>query len=347
MIRNHKVHAIASSLVLLLPMMLGALFYQRLPLLLGSGSRKFLVFVLPLILLATQWGLLLLLAADPGNRRQNRKATVLVFWILPLLSLFSYGAAYQQALHPQGGIERWMTALFGVLFLVVGNLMPKFRPNRTMGIRLPWTLGNEENWNRTHRLGGKVWVAGGVVLLLALFLPGDWQAAVGLTVLLAAVLVPTVYSFRLYLLHRRQGIAYVYFPSKRSKAVTLGVTAVVVAAMAVLLFTGSVQCRYTGDTLEIEASYWGDLSLPYDKIDRAEYRDECPSGRRTNGFGSPRLLLGAFRNDEFGAYTRYTYAGCDACVVLYLTDGQIVVVNDRDEGGTQAIWQEVEARITR
>lgn len=49
--------------------------------------------------------------------------------------------------------------LLGLLFLWVGNYFPKLRRNRTLGIKVSWTLGNEENWNRTHRFAGKVWVA--------------------------------------------------------------------------------------------------------------------------------------------------------------------------------------------
>ena len=58
-----------------------------------------------------------------------------------------------------------------------------------------------------------------------------------------------------------------------------------------------------------------------------------------------RLLLGAFHNDEFGDYTRYTYSGCDACVVLYLQSGEIVVVNGADAGSTRTIWQQIGDRL--
>ena len=344
MIRKYKGQAIATTLCLLLQLALGAVFYERIPDPLGGGKRWMLL-GLPLILLAAHWLVLLIFSADPGNRGQNRKAVYLVFWTMPALSLLVGGATYQQAL--KGGMEAmsWITILFGLLFLLFGNLMPKIRPNRTLGIRLPWTMGHEENWNRTHRLAGKVWVAGGIALLLSLFLPRGWQAGALLIVLLLLVLIPSVYSFLLYRRHRRQGVAYVYFTSKRSKAATLAVAAVIVCAVAVLLLTGSVRYTYGDTALSIEASYWSDLTLPYDRIDRAEYRDACPAGTRTNGFGSFRLLLGAFHNDEFGDYTRYTYSGCDACVVLYLQSGEIVVVNGADAGSTRTIWQQIGDRL--
>ena len=68
------------------------------------------------------------------------------------------------------------------------------------------------------------------------------------------------------------------------------------------------------------------------------------SGSREWGFGSPTLLMGSFKNEEFGMYTRYTYTSCDACVVL--TSGEkVLVLNGADEAATKAIYEALKARI--
>ena len=90
--------------------------------------------------------------------------------------------------------------LIGLLFIVIGNYMPKTKQSYTMGIKLPWTLASEENWNRTHRLAGFLWVIGGVYFLAMTFI--GWSLVAFLIPLAVMVLVPAVYSYLLY----RKGI---------------------------------------------------------------------------------------------------------------------------------------------
>ena len=89
--------------------------------------------------------------------------------------------------------------LLGVLFLWVGNYFPKLRRNRTLGIKVSWTLGNEENWNRTHRLAGFLWVLCGLVMI-PLSLLRLWNGWLIGALLAVMVLIPTIYS---YALHRK------------------------------------------------------------------------------------------------------------------------------------------------
>jgi uncharacterized membrane protein len=85
----------------------------------------------------------------------------------------------------------------GLLFMVLGNYMGKLRKNFFVGIRTPWTLASDAVWERTHRLGGWTFMAGGVLFVIAAFVN---SAAVWLPV--AAVVVaaggPVVYSFIVY-----------------------------------------------------------------------------------------------------------------------------------------------------
>ena len=97
------------------------------------------------------------------------------------------------------GDELPPAALFagmGVLFGVMGNLLGKVTRNFFVGIRTPWTLASEEVWNRTHRLGGKLFVVAGLVVVAAAFTGVPiWPifVAIGL-----AGLIPIVYSYVLY-----------------------------------------------------------------------------------------------------------------------------------------------------
>ena len=88
------------------------------------------------------------------------------------------------------------------MYIVVGNYLPKCRQNYTVGIKVPWTLNSEENWDRTHRFSGKLWIIGGLVLVIATVVPMMRTATVLTVVTLGITIVPCLYSFLLY----RKGI---------------------------------------------------------------------------------------------------------------------------------------------
>lgn len=93
----------------------------------------------------------------------------------------------------------YILAAAGFLFAVIGNYMPHMKPNYFAGFRLPWTLENEDNWRKTHVLGGKLWFAGGLLIgILCLFLPPLGALIIFFPVMVAITIIPIVYSYRLY-----------------------------------------------------------------------------------------------------------------------------------------------------
>ncbi len=86
----------------------------------------------------------------------------------------------------------------GVFLCFLGNFMPKIKQNFFFGIKLPWTLSDEEVWFKTHRLGGKVFVLGGLVMMIGAFIPGTAKVWFPLVAILAMLIIPLVYSFVIY-----------------------------------------------------------------------------------------------------------------------------------------------------
>jgi len=89
--------------------------------------------------------------------------------------------------------------MVSLLFTFLGNLMYNIKPNYFIGIRLPWTLENENNWKHTHRLAGIIWFIGGIIcaILSLLITPkAMFPVFIGITLLL--VLIPSIYSFMLF-----------------------------------------------------------------------------------------------------------------------------------------------------
>ena len=97
-----------------------------------------------------------------------------------------------------------MCLVTGLLMIFVGNMMPKIKQNFYFGIKTPWTLADEENWFKTHRLAGKTFVFGGIVIALGTFVPGEGKAWLLLAVVLVIVAIPLIYSAVLHM-KRREG----------------------------------------------------------------------------------------------------------------------------------------------
>ena len=152
---------------------------------------------LPLILLATQWLCVLGTYADPKKESHTRKILHMVFWIIPVLSLLLHTVTYAVALGKDVRMEMVMPVFIGLLFAIIGNYLPKCKQNYTIGIKIPWTLNSEENWNRTHRFAGRIWVICGFVIILTGIFGGFW---IFLGIVLLMIFAPFIYS---YILHRK------------------------------------------------------------------------------------------------------------------------------------------------
>ncbi len=208
MIKKNLKRLLITSVVILLPIVAGVILWDQLPNIVpihfgangkpdGYATRAVAVFVMPLVLLAFHWLCTLGTAADPKNKNIDKKALGLVLWICPMISLLVNGVIYVTALGIVIDILMIFGLFFGCLFVVIGNYMPKCRQSYTIGIKLPWTLENEDNWNRTHRFAGRLWTLGGLLTIVTAFL-GDAFIFVFLSLVLLMVIIPTVYSYRLY-----------------------------------------------------------------------------------------------------------------------------------------------------
>ena len=205
--KNWKVLVITSFMILL-PILAGVILWDRLPEQIpshwnaageidGWSSKPFAVFALPAILLAVQWLCTLGTAADPKKDNHPQKILHLVLWIIPILSNLLFAITYAVALGKAVRVGVVLSVFMGLLFAIIGNYMPKCKQNYTIGIKIPWTLNSEENWNKTHRFAGRLWLVSGLGIMLTGFL-GNFL--IFLPIVLVMVIVPFIYS---YLLHRK------------------------------------------------------------------------------------------------------------------------------------------------
>ena len=206
MIKKNLKTMIITSIVILLPIVVGLLLWDKLPAEMathfdsngqanGWSSKGLAVFGMPLFLLAVHWFCVAFTSVDPKRQNISDKVFVLIMWLCPVVSIVGNGATYLYALDNTVNTTPMGMLLLGCVLIVIGNYMPKMKQSYTIGIKIPWALNSEENWNRTHRLGGYMYILGGVIILVGGFIQQFWLVPVALVLV---VLVPVAYSFVLY-----------------------------------------------------------------------------------------------------------------------------------------------------
>lgn len=206
MIKKNLKTMIITSIIILAPIVVGLVMWDQLPAEMathfgsngepdGWSSKEFAVIGLPLFLLAVHWFCAFFTGVDPKKDNISNKMMTLVLWICPVVSIVGCGSMYMYAMDNSINTTKIGVLLMACVFLVIGNYMPKMKQNYSLGIKAPWTLNSEENWNRTHRLAGYVFMAGGVLTLIAGFTEMFWLI-IGVIAICAAI--PVIYSYILY-----------------------------------------------------------------------------------------------------------------------------------------------------
>ena len=163
----------------------------------GWSNRMWGAWVLPLFLLG-MWALVRILPRiDPrgSNYAKFGGAFEAIIVSIMLFMLGMHLVVLRASLGYPVAMERVVPIGIGVLFIVIGNLLPRARPNWFVGIRTPWTLSSDRVWEKTHRLGGRVFVAGGVIITIAAFAWARWAHVVLITVLTLCAVTVVIYSY--------------------------------------------------------------------------------------------------------------------------------------------------------
>ena len=132
---------------------------------------------------------------DPKNERQNNFLMTLSKLSMPIIMTIIYIITILAGLGKEVNTSVIISILMGILFIAIGNYMPKVKRNYTMGIKLPWTLNSDENWRRTHRFGGICFIFMGLIFFVSPFVKSE--LIFYLPLIIVAVL-PAIYSYYLY-----------------------------------------------------------------------------------------------------------------------------------------------------
>lgn len=212
MLKKYLPKILISIIITLLPIVFGVIMWDKLPEQVathfnaageadGYGSKAMAVFALPLAMAALNLVCVLITMLDPKRRNIDGKAFSLIIWLVPAISLFTEGVIFATALDYKLNISAVMTGFIGIVFIVMGNYLPKCGQNYTLGIRTPWTLNDPDTWKATHRFGGRLFVVTGFLVIFSAFAKTIW---VMFAIMMTCLVVITVYSYLYYIKHHKE-----------------------------------------------------------------------------------------------------------------------------------------------
>lgn len=204
--KAYRKRMLITSIVTIAPMLIGILLWNKMPDTIvthwgsdnvanGWSSKLFVVFGMPILLLAVHFFTVAIILNDPKAKNIGEKMMALIFWSIPAVTAFCYISIYGVAIGMEMNIGLLANLFVGILFIIIGYCMPKSKQNYTVGIKLPWTLNNVDNWDKTSKLAGRLWIVGGILTLVNTYF--EWNALFFGTILVM-VIVPILYSFLLY-----------------------------------------------------------------------------------------------------------------------------------------------------
>ena len=191
-----------------IPFLLGIIFYKQMPEILpvhfnmngvpdNFKDKNFAMFGIPIFMLLVEFFAYFLSQKDPRKKYQGSQIINIMLLFMPLITTgiiihiicYSLGFRYD--------IVKISNIIMAILFIAVGNYLPKTKRNYTVGFRTPWCLESDENWNKTNKIAGKLWVSCGIVMLfLSILKANNFYMIIG--IFACMVVIPILYSYLIY-----------------------------------------------------------------------------------------------------------------------------------------------------
>lgn len=205
-IKFKKESVISVIISILLFAIVNLLFYKKMPETLpthwgfnnkidGYSSKFTTLITTPLLLIFLNIFSCFMLDNDPKNKDKNNFVITIGKATIPLVMLITFVISVFYGLGKKINVMVIISIFVGFLLILIGNYLPKTKRNYTVGIKLPWTLNSDENWNKTHRLAGYFFILGGIFFLLTPFIRNEYL--IFLTFMIIGI-IPAIYSFYLY-----------------------------------------------------------------------------------------------------------------------------------------------------
>lgn len=210
LLKRNRFGIILSIIVIWLPALVGVFMWSSLPdrfpihyntrwIVDGWSSKPVGVFSLPAILTVAQMLIIFFVLRDVSTKDLPVWVKYVILAIMPVLAVLLGGLTLSTAMGIK--LQQYQILLanipMGAMIILLGLVMKKLKPNGVIGIRVPWTLRSKRNWKLTHQFGSRMFIIGGILIIICglLSIPDMF-----LFILLTIVILPVIYS---YFLHRR------------------------------------------------------------------------------------------------------------------------------------------------
>lgn len=194
-----------TAAICLIALFIGACFYNQMPTQLpihydssnqpdNYASKGIVLFLMPVLVMIIH---LVVCRVMESDLRQKNTPAVMQYvsrFILPITAIMVEVISIMYVTYDGINVSRITGTFLGILFLLIGNYLPKCKYNHTVGYRIPWTLASESNWNKTHRFAGILMVISSIGIIICAILD---LIPVVVTLLIVDVLVPSIYSYAL------------------------------------------------------------------------------------------------------------------------------------------------------
>jgi len=216
-IKNRMYGIVLSSILTLLPMFVGIFSWNTLPDELpvhfnfsgeayGYADKLEVIVVLPLFVLVMHLVIVFATIPDPeqsANTIGNRVYSFLLF-IAPLVSIFCTVMIFTEPLNLKVDLLTIIQVFFAIIYLIIGNYLPKIRRNKFVGTKLPWTIKSEYNWDKTNRLTGWLFFILGIIFLINIFIRSINESGVLILWLVGVLVVTVIPTFYSYVLSKKE-----------------------------------------------------------------------------------------------------------------------------------------------
>jgi uncharacterized membrane protein len=170
----------------------------------GYSSRFGATVVFPLVILALAGLMQVLPKIDPRGKNYAKFGDT--YWLIVNGILIFCGViqllVLANGLGAPVSLGRVLPIGIGFLMMVLGNYLGRIQPNWFIGIRTPWTLSSDEVWRKTHRLGGRLFVAAGILFMLSVLVPGMFGMPLIVILIVVVAVIPVLYSLYLWMRER-------------------------------------------------------------------------------------------------------------------------------------------------
>lgn len=195
-----------TSVICLIPCVISIIFYNKLPDKVathfdfngipdGYSSKIVAAFGIPIFMLVINIITNLVLDKNTIRGKGGRIIASIARWTIPAMAVLIQSFIVIYSCGIDFNISNCIMLMVGLMIMVIGNYLPKCEQNNLVGIKTPWALKDRDNWKKTHRFSGYLWIILGFVLCINTFIRIDF---INIIVIIMMLVIPMTYSYGIY-----------------------------------------------------------------------------------------------------------------------------------------------------